>query len=390
MNQVIKKLGLGVWVLLLFPFQTLWASPTVQNAVPIYYFYINACESCREAEDLIWNYSSELKSNENLRGVRFFSYEITESENIELMEEFCIAYQVPEDKKIVPLLFAGEGFFSGQDEIADGLKEIKEKLRAGTLEEPLWREGAVRGDEKIRESFDAIKIINILVIGLINGLNPCSLSMLLFFLSLLLAKQDLKIIHIGGAFLVGKFLTYGLLGTFLYSFLQKIDITRYQMTMKVIIGIFVAVMAALNIKDYLSAKQEKYGEIKNQLPSKLRAWNHKIITLVSQSGGRALIFIAGLLGVIVSVGEFLCTGQVYLTTILYMLQSESKLSMKAFVYLMLYSLCFILPGMMVIIVIARTKKIISLSETVRLKMPLIKLLTAGALIVAGVIIIFFT
>lgn len=97
-----------------------------------------------------------------------------------------------------------------------------------------------------------------------------------------------------------------------------------------------------------------------------------------------------LLGFIVSAGEFLCTGQLFLTAILYVLHSDSTLSLRALSYLLIYTGAFLLPLVTVIAVISRTRQVLDVSEAIRKKMPLIKLCTAFAFLLLGVFILFFT
>ena len=47
-------------------------------------------------------------------------------------------------------------------------------------------------------------------------------------------------------------------------------------------------------------------------------------------------------GFFISFAEFLCTGQIYLPTILYMMR-ESETTFKAFMFLIVYNFFFILP-----------------------------------------------
>ncbi|NLX70619.1 MAG: hypothetical protein GX024_06945 [Clostridiales bacterium] len=54
------------------------------------------------------------------------------------------------------------------------------------------------------KKFMSLKLISILAAGLVNGINPCSMSMLLFFVSLIMATK-VNVMKIGVAFCIGKF-----------------------------------------------------------------------------------------------------------------------------------------------------------------------------------------
>jgi cytochrome c biogenesis protein CcdA len=232
--------------------------------------------------------------------------------------------------------------------------------------------------------------VNTALAGLVNGLNPCSLSMLLFLISLLLAKENINILKPGLFFIAGKFISYLIIGTVLFSVMSSNNMSTYEIIVKLFMGTFIIIVAGLNIFDFFALKKEKYGDVKNQLPSGLRKWNHKVIEKFNNKTGIMSMSIGALiLGLIVSAGEFLCTGQVYVATIVYMLKNEQALSLKAFSYLITYSLAFIIPILIIIFILHKTRNIMNISEKIRKNMPVIKLLTAFILIILGILVVFF-
>jgi cytochrome c biogenesis protein CcdA len=266
---------------------------------------------------------------------------IAETENVGLLQEYFEAYEIPSDKRNVPILFSGSNYYVGYEEIQKGLSDIVQKLEEGKFEQLKLIEGTSVGADILKTSFDTFKAFNVFLIGLVNGLNPCSLSMLLFLLSLVVARQDIKVLRIGISFIIGKFLTYILIGTLLHGFFSEIQMNRYNILLKSTLGLFVLIMAYLNIRDYFNAKNERYTEIKNQLPSGIKKLNHQIISnIVSKNSGIILVIAGGVLGIIVSVGEFLCTGQVYLATMLYILRDVRDDKKKIARYKASYGYCF--------------------------------------------------
>jgi hypothetical protein len=141
------------------------------------------------------------------------------------------------------------------------------------------------------------------------------------------------------------------------------------------------------MKDYAAAKKEKYGEIKNQLPKMLRKLNQNLIQFFTGSRNGFILFaMCFLLGMIISAGEFLCTGQLYIATIALVAVSGSTLSLSAFLYLVVYAGAFILPLIAVIFVISKTREILDVSEFIRHRLHLIKLVNAILFLLAGVLI----
>ena len=80
--------------------------------------------------------------------------------------------------------------------------------------------------------------------------------------------------------------------------------------------------------------------------------------------------------------------KLFLTTIVYVLKSDSSMSLKAFIYLLIYVIAFIIPISVIFILIAKTKELFEVSERIRESMSFIKLLTAIVLIILGSIILF--
>jgi cytochrome c biogenesis protein CcdA len=82
------------------------------------------------------------------------------------------------------------------------------------------------------------------------------------------------------------------------------------------------------------------GEMLLQLPGGLKAAIHRVIRYqVRQAWMVMAAFAAGL---VVSVLELACTGQVYLPTIYYILQQDPT-AVRANAYLLIYNLAFIVP-----------------------------------------------
>ncbi len=392
MNRLIKTvIGLALVLLISASLAAGFDVQAEENKVFLYYFYSNVCEKCHEVDDKIDFYSENLSRDFPDYRIIFVSYDIADKNNIELMYYFCREYSVPEQLREVPILFTGNRYYVNDNDITMGLEETVNMLKQGTVPIPLCSPDDFINKGEVNEAYDKMKVFNVFMVGLVNGLNPCSLSMILFLVSLLLAKQEINILKTGMAFIAGKFFAYILLGTILFRVFTEIDFTEYKMVIKIFMALFIAILSYLNIRDYINAKRENYGEIKNQLPSWMRKWNHNIIQRVSGINGQlTLIGLSAVLGAVVSVGEFLCTGQVYLATILYMVQSQSSLTMPALSRLVIYSFAFVIPGSIIIVFISRTRRILEMSEFIRRHMPVIKLLTAIILIIIGVLAVIFT
>ena len=225
-------------------------------------------------------------------------------------------------------------------------------------------------------------------LGFINGLNPCSLSFFLFFLSLLLVKAD-KMLRCGIGFLTGKFVMFFLLGTLLYNIISNLEMSLISFWLDIIMIIFAIIFALLNIGDFVQARKENYGAMKVQLPKALKHWNQELLRksekyFTARLG--AIIMFA--IGMIVAMGEFLCTGQIYLASIVVMIQKGSADVIPRF-QLAFYSLGFILPLLIVMFAIYFGKKVFGVSEWILEKISWIKLITAILFVGMAVYMIIF-
>ncbi|OQY41466.1 MAG: hypothetical protein B6242_17335 [Anaerolineaceae bacterium 4572_78] len=99
-------------------------------------------------------------------------------------------------------------------------------------------------------------------------------------------------------------------------------------------------LAALSFSDYLKIRRGELSDISLQLPKFLKKRIHKTIRTHSRMNG--YIWAAFVAGVLVSVFELACTGQVYLPTIIFVI-GIADMRLTAFAYLVLYNLMFVTP-----------------------------------------------
>jgi hypothetical protein len=99
-------------------------------------------------------------------------------------------------------------------------------------------------------------------------------------------------------------------------------------------------LAALSLWDYVKIRQGRLSDIALQLPRVLKTRIHETIRTHTRMRG----YVAAALGagVLVSVFELACTGQVYLPTIVFM-TSVSEMRLSAIAYLILYNALFVVP-----------------------------------------------
>ncbi|HEY5561979.1 MAG TPA: hypothetical protein VIK72_09550 [Clostridiaceae bacterium] len=353
--------------------------------IEINYFYISACPSCHDTEIYLAELSdrcSPILKSKNI-SLLINKYNTAEGENLNLLQTYLKKYNVPEKDKDMPMVFLEKTYLSGEEVIKSHLE--KELLIA----EPDSTDNKVINTDNNAtfEQFSGFKAVSTFLVGFANGLTPCSLSMLLFFISLLIARNA-NILKMGLLYCAGKFITYFLLGTLLFKTLGSINTAWLDYIVKSIMLIAIIIFICLNAMDFFAAKGERYDKIKLQLPTRLRGINHRWIKVVSKIDNTAsLIWVSFLLGVVTSVGEFLCTGQIYLTTILYVLHSQTYLNAKALLYFLEYNTAFITPLLIITLIIYKGREVFDVSEFIRKNMHLIKLINVVIFIALGLFLI---
>ena len=373
-----------LFMILLAVLLTLFTTPAFSQAAGaaeethslIYYLFLPACNSCANAHAVIDQLTGSVMVTKD--GESFESSLTVEA--IDMSKEPGMAellferYHVPQDKRYAPIVFLGDIYMAGDKAIEADLKnDIAQGVALGT---PVIIKDAGKTD------VSALTLAGTIGAGLVGGLNPCALSMLLMLL-MVLANMGKRAGIYAAAFLGAKFVTYLLLGTVLLGAFQLWNPTWLPVAIKWLLTSLGGIVIALNLWDFNAAKQERYGSIRNQLPGKWRKFlNNK---LQAVGAAKHLMPVSILLGILVATGEFLCAGQLYLATLLSGLQSGADTA-HMIPMLILYCLCFLAPSILLVTAVVRGKAAFSLSEFIRAKMPLIKLLSAAVMLLILVFI----
>lgn len=185
----------------------------------ILYLYVPACESCARAAEVLDSLPDAVSVRRG--GLEFESAvrveKIDASADQALAGALFDAYEVPDERRIVPSVFFSDRCLSGIDEIERDLALLVRIGRAsgGTLP-------VVTHPSKGESSNPAIDIPLTLIAGLIAGTGPCGLFALLLYR---LSKQKTGRLSVKRSccFLTSEFMTFLLLGFALLSALQLLD-----------------------------------------------------------------------------------------------------------------------------------------------------------------------
>ncbi|HDQ72350.1 MAG TPA: hypothetical protein ENN19_09670 [Chloroflexi bacterium] len=347
-----------------------------QPEIHLAYFYQPGCRECDRVE-LDLNY---LKHQYPQLVIHEFN--VREQEGAALCDWLGEHAGVPEKKRMVaPAAFVGDDALVDEELHARNLQDLVARY-VDTGAEAIWEQDLSLGQTitAIIERFKSFGLLTVLGAGLIDGLNPCAFATLVFFISYLTftGRKGNEVLLSGLAFTLGVFLTYLGVGIGFLKFLATLPfldaISRWIYGATALLCI---VLAIGSIYDWWQARRGKADDMRLKLPTKLRKRINKAIR--ERASMRAFIPMTFLTGVVVSVIELACTGQVYLPTIVFVL-GIPELQAQAFLYLLLYNLMFILPLVLVFVMAYYGTTSEELGLFVHRQMASIKLVTAGLFI----------
>ncbi|NLX70236.1 MAG: hypothetical protein GX024_04975 [Clostridiales bacterium] len=353
-----------------------------QSKKYIVFFYSSSCSSCSKVEDFI---ESIVKRQEDIEVVR---YNVSDINNAKLLQAYAKKYGIGSRNIGIPAVFISNTALIGEDKIID---ELEERISLYDVNNPtpqvsvdiLYEMG-----KDVPEDIKPENLITMFCAGLVNGINPCSLSMLLFLFSLIMTERK-NILKVGISFCFGKFLMFFLLGTLLYKFIAILDINWVNTVVKVIVLIIVLAFALLNINDFIAAKGEKYNRLVLQLPTSLKKVYHGMMKkTIGYASGKYAVFIMALLGMLLALGEFLCTGQVYLFSVVFLIQRGGQ-GIEPLLGLVIYSFAFVLPLLLITLIIFKGTQVFNLSEKLLERLPIIKIISAAFFIAFGIYMVIF-
>lgn len=188
--------------------------------------------------------------------------------------------------------------------------------------------------------------------GLLDSLNPCAIAVLLIFIALLLTlKKSRKTIFILGlTYILAVYLTYFVIGLGLLRTLHLFNIPQI---FTKIIGWVLIIWGMVSIKDFLFPS----------LPFRLSLTlgSRQIIANYAQ---KVTLPATGLMGFLVAIFGFPCTGGIYLATLALLSSTETYL--QGILYLLLYNLMFVMPLIIIFLVTTNrfvAEKLINFNES---------------------------
>ncbi len=238
-------------------------------------FFSSSCHRCHDIERLVM---PEIESRYNGR-ISVEYLEIGESKNylklLGLQEKYGVKM-----KNDLPVFYFEGRFLGG---LGDVKYELIEMISAGLKEgfKPGYYPDQSLPQVDLVARFRSFGIPAIIGAGLIDGINPCAFTVIVFFMSFLALQGYRKdqVAAIGLAFIVSVFVTYLLTGLGLFNFLYALKgFWWLSRTFNLVIGSLSVAFGGLALYDYIRFKRTGSADgMALQLPKPVKDRIHAVI-----------------------------------------------------------------------------------------------------------------
>lgn len=183
-----------------------------------------------------------------------------------------------------------------------------------------------------------------IVIGLVDGFNPCAMWVLLFLLSLLVNLKDRKkMFAIAGVFVLISGIAYFIFMVIWLNFMLLVGLMR---PIQIGLGLIAVIIGGIHMKDFFAFKKGVSLSIPDSAKSGINLRMRKIINAETLW---AAILGASVLAVMVNILEMLCTlGLPTLYTNILAVQGYA--SWKYYAYIVLYNLAYMFDDSVMVII----------------------------------------
>ena len=364
MNKKIAILLFGIIIVFSFFFGSIFKTEkvsAVEKKVNIYFFWGEGCPHCEKEKPFL------KKLEKKYPEVKVYDFEVWgNSQNRQLLIETGKKLNV--NISSIPFTVVGEKYFIGwyneqstgaaiedavQCVLRDGCRDVVGKLITPKTEEKIQEEECEYEKEKspipqkikvpllgeIETKNLSLPVLSI-VLGGLDGFNPCAMWTLLFLISLLLGMKDRKRMWIlGSAFLVASAVVYFI---FMAAWLNLLLFIGFIVWIRVIIGLLALGGGIYNLREFFINKAgcKVTGDEKRQrVFEKLKAITQKQQFWLALGG---IIILAGAVNLV----ELICSAG--LPVVFTQILALSNLARwQYYLYMLLYIFVFMLDDFIV-------------------------------------------
>ncbi len=346
MGKKMKKRYLLVFLVFMLVFSSYSALAQLNqsdsnNTVEINAFVSVTCPHCAKLEE----YLNEIKDDYPYLKVNI--YEVTQNEeNRQLLMKMAQDYGI--SVQAVPTYFIGGQHFVGyapsmNQDIIDAIHSAYNKLTANSTS----AEVKIPIFGKIDATAFSLPLIT-LIVGFVDGFNPCAFFVLLFLLSMLIhLKSRKRMLIIGLTFVFFSGLIYFLFMSLWLNFFMITENVKY---ITLVAGIVALFIASINIKDFFAFKKGVSLTVSDKQRKTLLSKMRKLLkaeSLISMLIGTIVLAITA------NLYELLCTvGLPMVFTKVLVMNHLSRISY--YLYLLFYNIVYLVPLLAIVLVFTFT------------------------------------
>ena len=214
------------------------------DVINIYFFYGDGCPHCAKEEKF---FEEELEKK--YKNIKIYYFEVWKNdENSQLLSKVKDVFKVSNSN--VPFTVIGKKYLTGY---SDGTKEkiydIIDEYSGKDVNESVYSLPIVG---KVDVKAFSLPLISV-ILGFIDGFNPCAMWVLLFLINVLIGYKDKKrMLVLGTIFLLTSGIVYFLS---MLGITMVLDITTV-VWIRNIIAIVAVILGILNIQTYLKTRKE--------------------------------------------------------------------------------------------------------------------------------------
>ena len=368
MKRILKLLVLTIFIFLIS------FSVQAKEQVTLYFFYGDGCPHCAEEEEYLM---PDLEKDKDLKIVKLETWQ--NKENSELLDKVGTAYGL--ERKGVPCNVIGDTVISGYNEynankIKRAISYYKNHDYTDQVEKIKNNEEVTINDKfgKEEEKTDIDNTIDVpfigkfnvkkvsittaaVLIGLVDGFNPCAMWVLLFLITTLIGMKDRrKMLILGFTFLFTSALVYFII---MFSWLHIVVSVSTSILFRTLIAVFAIVAGIYNLYNYFKSLKEDDGcevvskEKRKTIFNRIRKFTHE---------KRFIIAILGIMALAISVNiiELLCSAGLPVV-FSELLAINNITGTKAILYNVLYVIFFMLDDIIVFLLAVKTMDVVGFS-----------------------------
>jgi hypothetical protein len=364
--------------------------PSGAPVIAIDFFYEPGCAEChRVTSEVIPKLQQQYRGHFVLN-----EWDTNVRTNYERLAQFVDRLAIREDFRVLMVL-NGNRPLVGADQIASRLFPVLDEMistGAGVVQ-PVTPAppAATGGHDYLAQRMKGFTLAAVLVGGLTDGINPCSISTLVFLISVLSLSKigGRNILWVGCSYCLATFITYTAIG---YGLLETVhQLTGFPVARIVLDTVLIGllfVLAFLSFRDAIRFRATGSAkEVTLQMPDRVKRVVHRVMR-AGFSTRRSQVMAAFGIGCVVTGLEVVCTGQSYLPTLRFVLKSgNDQVTAQAIGYLLVYNLMFLVPLVTVFILTYRGLKLRRLIDWSVTNVFFSKMLLGSFFLVLGVAIL---